>query len=104
MVGYVYLILSDELGAYKIGVSKNDPNQRLRKLSTGNPDALVMINFFQSQNPYKLEKWLHRKYDHKRGDGEWFYLEEDDIKSFIATCTEIDEIISLLKRENPFFN
>lgn len=103
-MGYVYLIESYNTQFYKIGVSKNHPNKRVKQLATGNADELRLITYYQTENYRKLEKWLHRKFDALRLEGEWFNLTDEDIINFNDICNQADNTIKLLINENPFFN
>ena len=64
-MGYVYLMLAvDSAGieSYKIGVSKNHPEKRVKQLQTGNARKIDLIKFFESEHYRKIEKNLHLKY------------------------------------------
>jgi len=106
--GYVYLIIEgDQHGEekYKIGITKNDPEERLKKLRTGNSGDLSVLKKYRSKNYKKIEKWLHRKHRSKRtiSNNEFFHLEDSDVINFIEDCKNIDEIVSTLKELNPFY-
>lgn len=108
-MGYVYLILEvNQNGqeSHKIGVSKNPPEKRLKQLQTGNPNEIRILSAYESVNYKKVEQWLHSRYSTKRtlAENEWFNLTDEQVFSFIDTCKKADETISLLLRENPFFN
>jgi T5orf172 domain. len=71
---YLYFIKS---GAYvKIGIS-TDPKARIRELSTGNPDQLVLIGKlpFDDRTDAGMEesRW-HAKFETERVRGEWFRI------------------------------
>lgn len=105
--GYVYLMVEgDQYGEekYKIGVTKNDPSLRLKKLKTGNSGELSILKTYKSRNYKKIEKMIHRKYSSKRtlSQNEFFYLNDDDVLNFIDECKRMDGIINSLK-ENPFY-
>lgn len=107
-LGYVYLIVeADHRGdeKYKIGVTKKDPEERVKKLRTGNSNQLFVIRKYQSSNYRRIEKWLHRKYSSQRtiSMNEFFNLTDQQVISFIDDCKNIDDIITLMKRDNPFF-
>jgi hypothetical protein len=109
VIGYVYLLLEvDKYGyeRHKIGFSKNDPNKRLKSLSTGNSNQISLLKFYQSPNYKKIEKWLHKKFNHKRteANNEWFQLDNDDVINFTDYCKEIDNIVSFMLKNNPFYN
>lgn len=106
--GLVYLIVeADQNGQekYKIGITKKDPEERLKKLKTGNSNSLYVINTYRSENYRRIEKWLHRRYKHQKtlSNNEFFYLKDSQVLNFVKDCKEIDELIKILKENNPFF-
>ena len=46
---------------------------------------------------------LHKTFDSKRSEGEWFNLEQNDVINFKDICNEKINIINIMK-DNPFFN
>lgn len=107
-MGYVYLLLEvDKNGdeRHKIGYSKNNPEKRVKQLQTGNSNVISLLKSFQTENYRKLETWLHKKYGFQKteADNEWFTLTNEQVMTFLDECKKIDEIISLLLRENPFY-
>lgn len=52
MLGYVYLLSmwEDDTNLYKIGVTKNDIDKRIKSLQTGNPSEILLINSYKSEN------------------------------------------------------
>lgn len=102
MGGYVYLICDPGQDTYKIGVTRDLAQKRLKRLQTGNASELHIIHSVYATYPFRLETILHNKFKHKRATGEWFYLDQDDIKNFEQTCTEAINLIELMK-DNPFF-
>lgn len=103
--GTVYLLgeFCDN-GRYKIGITKGDVDKRIKQLQTGNSQEIYLVNKYVSENYRKIEGWLHRKYGMTRAKGEWFDLTHEQVISFTDSAKEADEIISLLLRENPFYN
>jgi hypothetical protein len=106
--GYVYLIIEgDQHGEekYKIGITKNDPQERLKKLKTGNSGDLSVLKTYRSKNYKKIEKWLHRKYKAQRtlSNNEFFHLSDSEVIGFVNDCKKIDEIVSTLSELNPFY-
>jgi hypothetical protein len=106
--GYVYLIVEgDQYGEekYKIGITKNDPQERLKKLKTGNSGDLSVLKTYRSRNYKKIERWLHRKYKLQRtlSNNEFFHLTDSEVIGFTEDCKKIDEIVSTLSELNPFF-
>lgn len=105
--GYVYLIVEGDHNGeekYKIGVTKNNPDQRLRKLRTGNSNELDILRLYKSKNYKKIERVLHRKFSSQKtlSKNEFFYLSDEQVFCFIKYCEEAEEIIESLK-DNPFF-
>ena len=106
--GLVYLLVEVDEGGkekYKIGVTKNDPEKRLKKLKTGNPNVLYVINSYKSRNYRKIEQWLHKKYAGQKtlANNEFFHLEDYQALDFLKDCEEIDGVIELLKSTNPYY-
>lgn len=54
-----------------MGVS-SDPERRLRNMQTGNVKELVLEHYELKNEPYKVEKIVHRHLDEYRSKGEWF--------------------------------
>ena len=75
--GYVYVFACN--GYYKIGKSKN-PEKRLLSFKTGTPFPIDIVQIYKSRNMNILEKLLHNLFSDKQIEGEWFNLNDDDIK------------------------
>jgi hypothetical protein len=75
--GYVYLVYS--CGLYKIGKSK-DQYSRTTLFSTIMPVEVKLIHSFHSEDYAGAESTLHKRYAENRKMGEWFKLNEDQIK------------------------
>jgi hypothetical protein len=105
----IYLMHSEEIGAYKVGISKN-PNKRLNELKTGCPYPIKIIYNFPSKRPFLLEAALHKSYcSYKKnldGDslfGEWFNLPPSEVSGFIDKCKKIEDTMDFLAESgNPF--
>ena len=102
MGGYVYLICDPGQDTYKIGVTRDLTQKRLKYLQTGNSSQLHIIHSVYVEFPFRVETMLHNKFKNKKAYGEWFYLDQDDIKNFKKSCDEAINIIEALK-DNPFF-
>lgn len=101
--GYIYLIENTETLEYKIGITRNDPEKRLKQLQTGSAAILDLKAWFHTKYPYRLESILHKNYAPSHVHGEWYALTSEQVENFLVVCTKNDQaIISLL--ENPFFN
>lgn len=76
----VYIVQVDD--AYKIGHTVNFA-KRIPKLKTGNPKEMVLINFIETANRLqakRLESALHAFFWQKLIRGEWYKLNEADLK------------------------
>lgn len=87
IISGVYFILDEASNAIKIGESE-DIFDRLKKLQTGNPNKLELLNYFpcvETKLRQNLEKKYHRKMHHIRiGKSEWFtYVKEEFDKLFL---------------------
>jgi hypothetical protein len=107
MKGKIYLITnwSSNVNRYKIGITKNSPEDRLKSLQTGSSGELVLLKVYESENYRKIEGILHRTYSHFSTDGgkEWFELPDDRVLNFIKECEKIDNNLNALKdSNNPF--
>jgi hypothetical protein len=72
-ISYIYIISDGE--NFKIGLSKNDPELRLKSLQTGHPEKLFLVEKFKvpASVVHKLEKEAHKRIQYKYPKrGEWF--------------------------------
>lgn len=102
-MGYVYLICDPEANRFKIGVTRENIKERIKKLQTGNSTELFISSYYESRFPFRLEKMLHNKFKEKKELNEWFNLENKDIFNFKKICEQQEELINLLLT-NPFFS
>lgn len=100
-MGVVYLIEDSNNSTYKIGVTKGDPESRLKKLQTGNSSKLELKYTYACKYPYRLENMLHKHYRRFNELNEWFSL--DNPNEFLNKCAEFSNIIDSLK-DNPYFS
>jgi hypothetical protein len=108
-MGYVYLLSTvtpDGLNEqYKIGVTKNNILKRIKILQTGNSEIINLINYYETENYFKVEKSMHRLYASQKSlsNNEWFTLENEHVLSFLSECKKIDEMISFMLENNHFY-
>ena len=102
-MGYVYLIKDPSNQTYKIGVTRAMDGKRIKKLQTGNSTELQLMFYYHTSYPFRIESMLHKKYQDYRVLNEWYELPEEDVRNFLNTCDDMNEIIKSLK-DNPFFN
>lgn len=102
--GWVYLLaeMGDNL-RYKIGVTKNDVEKRVKQLSTGNSDSIMIINKYRSEHYRKIEKMLHMKFQSERLHLEWFTMSDEQVSTFLTEAKKADELIDFLLENNPFY-
>lgn len=100
--GTVYLICDVEKNLYKIGVTTGSIEKRMKKLQTGNGTELLLVNYYNCDYPFKIEKMLHNHFANKKILNEWFELSDEEALSFIKVCEDKDNIIRSLM-DNPFF-
>ena len=91
--GYVYLLGDFEKeGAYKIGVTRGTIERRIKKLQTGNSGEIYIVDYYQTEHPFFVEKWMHIAYGSKKILNEWFMLDLDDLKMFKDKCKHFEEL------------
>ena len=78
---HVYLIKCGDI--YKIGRAVN-PKARLKDIQIMNPYECVLVFSKQVSNAPTQERQLHKQYAHKRKHGEWFCLDDNDVKTIMA--------------------
>jgi hypothetical protein len=103
-MGFVYL-LGDwgKEKIYKIGVTRGKIEKRIKSLQTGNSGEIYIVDYFETENPFFIEKRLHLIYNKERisKEKEWFELELEDVKKFKKHCEDIEKLIKTMK-ENHF--
>jgi hypothetical protein len=77
--GWVYLFRAEN-GLVKIGKTVNHPCYRLKAINAASPIQSVLIHKIKTNHITWLESKLHRRYADKRVRGEWFALEDKNIR------------------------
>ena len=100
----VYLVSAeiDNSIVYKIGHTRRKPEDRIREFKTGNASSITLINSYQSKWGTKIESFLHRQFKSKRLNGEWFALDELDVKSFQNLCELSNNNFMILSEHNSY--
>jgi predicted alpha/beta hydrolase len=63
----------------KIGIARN-PVRRLTQLQTGNSHQLSILKAISAVAPRQVEAGLHRQFAHYRRSGEWFLLDDAQLR------------------------
>lgn len=79
MIGYVYLMKSGR--HYKIGRTIS-AGSRERQLAIKIPIPPTTIHRIETDDPVGVEAYWHRRFESKRGEGEWFMLSIEEVKAF----------------------
>lgn len=81
--GYVYFVTTPDRDVWKIGMTTDEPCNRLMSLQTGSPVLLSIYNVLRCEDADRTELELHRLFRHCRIHGEWFRATVDEIESAI---------------------
>jgi hypothetical protein len=82
--GYIYLIRADSNSPqFKIGRTKNLPS-RLKPVGLQLPWAVELLHAIEVEDIVWAEIYLHKKFDPKRLNGEWFSLLKEDVEWFCS--------------------
>ena len=76
MAGFIYVLQAGPY--YKIGCSKN-VDRRIEQLATLPPFDVELVHTMPTDNMKSTEQDLHRIFNAKRKNGEWFELDEEDV-------------------------
>ena len=98
--GSVYFIKHKGLNPVKIGYSSHpNPLKRIESYNTSSPYGVEVLGYIISDNSKKLEGKLHKKYQEKRLNGEWFDISIKDVQNELLIHGESD----LHQQMNDFF-
>lgn len=79
--GSVYLVQLGSQRHFKIGKAF-DFGRRLREIRLQLPEREVVIHVIQTDDPTGIEAYWHKRFEAKRGNGEWFELTDADVRAF----------------------
>lgn len=77
--GFVYLMRSGKY--YKIGKS-NHVGRREYQIGLKLPEPVKTVHSIATDDPDGIEVYWHNRFEGKRAEGEWFSLNQDDVKAF----------------------
>jgi hypothetical protein len=103
---WIYLIKAekDDIEYYKIGITKKDPELRLKQLQTGNALKLELICKFKSEYGNILENTLHRTFLIEKENGEWFSLSREQVLDFMNICNRIENNLKCVHEESTLYS
>ena len=76
---YVYFFREVNRPYVKIGLSRNDIDNRFCQFKTYAPLGAYIVGYIETNDCIKLEKDLHIKYKDKRLSGEFFNMTDDEV-------------------------
>lgn len=97
--GFVYLLCDGE--KFKIGMTKQNIQKRIKELQTGNPNEIWVHSYYETDFPLKIEKMMHGRHASSNIKNEWFDLSVSQVINFKNECKQCEEILKALE-ENPF--
>jgi hypothetical protein len=101
-MAFVYLLGdAGQDKVFKIGVTRGPVEKRVKQLQTGNGEEIYLVNYYETDYPFFIERLLHTKLYPKQKRNEWFILDINDIVDFKEYCKNIEEQAIALK-DNPF--
>src|SRR5690242_1331769 len=88
--GTVYIIHIEDTPFYKIGVTVNRTEQRIASIfGTLCPLEIITIHAIHTNNIYRLESELHRRFNDKRVGGEFFALGAQDMSELASLPSNV---------------
>ena len=82
--GSIYLASAEGSGRYKIGLTTGAVKTRVKSFRTGSAFPIAIEFDFYAKDVAAMEMALHKRFDHCRVKGEWFYLSKQDISEIKA--------------------
>lgn len=89
---YLYLI-KEEHGLIKMGISV-DPEKILKSLEKHIPYKLNLLFYKEVDNRFLIKKF-HTCFRHEKVKGDWFYLDQKDIRMVDWLLTNPEELIKI---------
>lgn len=103
-MAYVYLLGDwEKEGIYKIGVTRGNIENRIKKLQTGNSGEIYLVSYYETKHPFLMENILHGHFNANKVMGEWFEMSFDDVRDFKKHCKDIDDMFETMK-DNYYFS
>lgn len=97
-MAFVYLMCdSGQNNCFKIGVTRGSVEKRVKKLQTGNGEEIFLVDYFETEHPFFVERMMHQRYFAEKKLNEWFTLTSEEISRFKDDCLEFDRMADDLK-------
>ncbi len=82
---------------YKIGITTDTVEKRIRQLQTGNPFRIVPHTTYSIEGAELVERHLHRMFTNNRRILEWFALSDDELSEVLSEAERFrDEVEDLV--------
>ncbi|CAG7581493.1 MAG: hypothetical protein SLAVMIC_00869 [uncultured marine phage] len=101
----IYLISAEINGVicHKIGYTKREVETRIKEFKTGNcSDFEILYVYTPEKHPVSIEGALHKHFQLKKIDGEWFELSQEDIEEFPSLCEKFYDQFHLISSTNTY--
>src|SRR5438270_5385723 len=80
MLKHVYCFQVGSDDCYKIGLTKNPPEKRMRGFQTGSPAKFTLVRAETTEHPHAMEKHIHGLLSANRAEnGEFFYARRAEV-------------------------
>jgi hypothetical protein len=79
--GYVYLVRHGSRREYRIGCTTN-VLRRHGEIAIELPERIQPIHVIETDDPYGIEAYWHKRFESKRLNGDWFALTPEDVAAF----------------------
>lgn len=101
-MAFVYLMCdSGQDNCFKIGVTRGSIEKRMKKLQTGNGEEIFLVDYFETEYPFFIERMMHQRYFSEKKLNEWFVLTAEEKNKFKEDCLEFEQMANELK-DNVF--
>ena len=96
--GFIYLLCAGD--KFKIGVTEQTIEKRIRDLQTGNPEEIWCRDYVEipRKHLYDVEKMMHLRHHMKKIKNEWYDMSINDIKAFHQNVTECLDILNCINK------
>ncbi len=89
---------------YKVGITTDTVDKRIRQLQTGNPFRIVPHVTMDIEGAELVERHLHRAFSNNRRILEWFRLDDDELSDVIEEAKsfrdEVEELVVVVRDLN----